>query len=242
MPERDAPPVALTVVSYNIRGGRDMDGLPALDRQVQVLRSMDADLMAIQEVDRHWSRSGNLDQAAVLAENLGLHCCFAPNLLGPWKPGERPFEYGLAILSRAPFSEAAGVALPGRPGEEPRGFAQVLVEINGSPLLFVNTHFGLDPLERMRQTVFLRDWLAGRNQPVILAGDFNMIRGSEEYRLLTESLRDLTAGEGLGTFPSDRPLSQIDFVFASPGISKVGVRVLNTLDSDHLPLAAQVRL
>lgn len=46
--------VPLRVATYNIHAGSGMDNVFDLDRQVAELRSLDADVIGLQEVDVHW--------------------------------------------------------------------------------------------------------------------------------------------------------------------------------------------
>lgn len=45
----------LRVATYNIHAGAGVDGVFDLDRQTAELRSLDADVIGLQEVDRHWA-------------------------------------------------------------------------------------------------------------------------------------------------------------------------------------------
>ena len=50
------------IVTYNIQFGRGRDEKINLDRIVNSVQG--ADIVALQEVDRYWSRSGNIDQVS----------------------------------------------------------------------------------------------------------------------------------------------------------------------------------
>lgn len=71
-PEPDR--AVLRVMSYNIAAGHGN-----LDRIIEVIRGSGADVVALQEVDVHWSeRSGFADQAALLGDALGMEVFYAP--------------------------------------------------------------------------------------------------------------------------------------------------------------------
>lgn len=55
----------MKVVSYNIQYGRGQDGIIDLVRSCNAIRG--ADIICLQEVDQHWQRSGDLDQAAEIS-------------------------------------------------------------------------------------------------------------------------------------------------------------------------------
>src|SRR5687767_2104731 len=84
-----APPAPrkATVVSYNIEALSR--GAPAV---IATLNALNADVIALQEVDRKTKRSGGVDQPALLGRALGMHVVFAATM--PFDDG----EYGLALL------------------------------------------------------------------------------------------------------------------------------------------------
>ena len=55
-------------VTYNIQYGLGRDGRYDLDRTARVVEG--ADVIALQEVERFWQRSGNVDEVAGLVERL----------------------------------------------------------------------------------------------------------------------------------------------------------------------------
>jgi endonuclease/exonuclease/phosphatase family metal-dependent hydrolase len=80
----------LHVVTYNIQHGANHHGQLDLDTIAENLRSSGADVITLQEVDRHWSeRSMWMDEAAWLGERLGMQVRFAPIYsLDPLREGE----------------------------------------------------------------------------------------------------------------------------------------------------------
>ena len=106
----------LTLVSYNIHSGIGTDGRFDLNRVGEVLREVDADIIALQEVGDFRGRDAREDQPEHLADLLGLHMAFGPNVV---RNGRR---YGNAILSRLPILKSKNYDLsvgrpraPGRP-------------------------------------------------------------------------------------------------------------------------------
>nr|MCS5617336.1 endonuclease/exonuclease/phosphatase family protein [Pirellulales bacterium] len=102
--EADRP--TLRVVSFNIRHGVGMDGRLDLDRTAAVLRRLESDLVAIQEVDENCRRSGGVDQAAALGKALGMEHRFGEFM------DHDGGRYGLAVLSRLPIKATRRHALP----------------------------------------------------------------------------------------------------------------------------------
>ena len=64
-------------VTYNIQCGQGRDGRYDLDRTAKAVEG--ADVIALQEVERFWKRSGNVDEVAGLTERLpDFHWVYAP--------------------------------------------------------------------------------------------------------------------------------------------------------------------
>jgi endonuclease/exonuclease/phosphatase family metal-dependent hydrolase len=87
-------PAQLRVMSWNMHSGRTL----GLDAVATEIGARDADIVLLQEVDAYTIRSGRVEQAKILAEQLGYEYVFASAL--PWDGG----EYGMAILSRLRFA------------------------------------------------------------------------------------------------------------------------------------------
>lgn len=98
-------------------------GASDLEALARSLERMDADVIALQEVDRHLRRSGGVDQSGWLARRLSMEHVFAPALLGDpdgtWTaaPARDPGgpSYGVALLSRHPILASYRLRLPGGP-------------------------------------------------------------------------------------------------------------------------------
>ena len=95
----------MRLLSYNIQYGYGRDGAYRLDRVAKVVQS--ADIAALQEVDRHWQRTGFDDQPALLAEMLpDHHMVYAPafdmDAATPANKSRRR-QFGPMILSRWPI-------------------------------------------------------------------------------------------------------------------------------------------
>jgi endonuclease/exonuclease/phosphatase family metal-dependent hydrolase len=99
-PAADAP--LLRVVTYNILAGER-----GLENLTETLKSADADLIGLQEVDVGTKRSGGKDEAAALATALKMHHAFVPHF--HYQGG----QFGLALLSRHPIVRAERVRVKG---------------------------------------------------------------------------------------------------------------------------------
>ena len=100
----------LRLVVWNIRHGRGTDDEVDLQRIAEVIRALDADVIALQEVDDRTERTGGVDQVAVLADALryeGFH--------GPHRPYQGGF-YGNALLTRLPVLSQQTHEIPSASG------------------------------------------------------------------------------------------------------------------------------
>jgi endonuclease/exonuclease/phosphatase family metal-dependent hydrolase len=217
----------LTVAAYNIRHGRGMDQRVDLIRTASVLQPFGASLIALQEVDSVCVRSGSSNQAAVLAESLGMYHAFGAFM--PYDGG----KYGMAVLSAFPILETYRHILP--EGAEPRCALEVVVEYAPKRRLsFVSIHNDWTEEQlRLPQVKELIRALSARRHPVILAGDFNTTREGASLALLRKA-GFVNDEKWRPTFPSLQPEKEIDFImvrgFSAPARVEV---VKDILASDH---------
>jgi endonuclease/exonuclease/phosphatase family metal-dependent hydrolase len=243
LPARLTPPgaeLSLRVVSYNIRHGRGTDERVSLERTAAVLRSMQADVVALQEVDDGVERSGRIDQAARLGAALGMHHSFASFF--DYQGG----RYGMAILSRRPIRRSEAVRLSD--GNEPRVALAVEVEqSDGTVLTIVNVHFDWVHADSFRYTQAqeVARYLDALTGPYVLVGDFNDRPDSRTIELFRQRAREaVKPADSRYTFPATEPEREIDFIFVAPATAWVidSVAVVNEpLASDHRPVLAGMR-
>jgi endonuclease/exonuclease/phosphatase family metal-dependent hydrolase len=230
----------LTLVTWNIHSGIGVDGRFDLARIASVLEEVDADLIALQEVGDYRRLTPREDHAEHLAELLGRHLAYGPNICR----GDR--RYGNAVLSRFPISHHQNDDLSwGR--REPRGALRCDVALpEAAPLHLVCVHFGLGPRERLVQegrlleTALLRD--AQREAPLLVCGDWNYLRRGPASGLEAAGLRDVAVqlGCALPTCPSPMPVFRFDRVLTDGRLKPMSMAVhrsrLAARASDHLPL------
>ncbi|MDB5986724.1 MAG: hypothetical protein JWR16_1777 [Nevskia sp.] len=197
--------------------------------------AQDYDLVALQEADAGSLRTAQLNQVRYLAAHAGLrHWHAAVNRdLGPFA------QHCLGCLSRFPLQQLRYHTLPGRlPG---RGALEAqIVKAGYEPLRVFVVHLALSRGARFRQLDFLGALIEDAGDAVIV-GDFNCAPAELETHpaLLRVGLRALKLG---ATFPSWRPQRAIDHLLVTQGIDIVASRVLDLRLSDHLPIAAEIRL
>jgi endonuclease/exonuclease/phosphatase family metal-dependent hydrolase len=239
------------IVTYNVHRCVGIDRRLDVGRIVDVLAGLEADIVALQELDVGRRRTGHVDQAHAIARGLNMACHFNAALMVEEE------RYGDAILTCLPERLVKTGPLPGYrpiPQLEPRGALWVEVEIEGRALQIINTHLGLVPREQQIQAACLagQAWLQSPacQGPIILAGDFNATATSGVYRTLTQRLAPARRLAGrktpTATFPSPLPVLRIDHLFVSPQVRVLEVfapfSALTRAASDHLPLVMDFEL
>ncbi len=229
----------MKVASYNIHKCRGSDGMTRPDRIVGVIRELQADVVALQEVDRRFGSRGGLLDPAALRRETGMH------LLVQSDVSHRHGWHGNALLVRSdPISYSRSrLKLP---GGEPRGAVVAELDFGEGKFRVIAAHLGLLRLSRVDQVeAILHAFHNLPEMPTILLGDFN-----EWRRRGRSALRRLEPTFGLApsvlSFPSPRPIFALDRILGWPKglITDVAVHdsPLARRSSDHLPLTAKVHL
>lgn len=164
-------PDSLTVVSYNIQYGKDID--LALDDLRADPRLRDADIILLQEMD-----PAGVD---TMAQVLGLHYVYYPASVHP----HHDRYFGNAVLSRWPIVGQQVLVLPhGNPVNGHRRIAVAAdLDVAGRPLRAVSVHLStmiLTPRKRLDQVSAVLDSLTAVDGAMIIGGDFNSETGYDE--------------------------------------------------------------
>lgn len=231
----DSSPWPMTVATYNIHGAVGADGRFAPERIAAVLREIEADVIALQEVPLGGPDSAGIDVLGLLREVTGFHA-----VEGPTEDNARR-RYGNAVLSRYPITCARSIDLSFG-SREARGALDADIDCHGHALRVVATHLGLLPAERRDQIRRLLQAFDTDRMPVLLMGDVN------EWFVWGRSLRWLVshfkAAPAPRTFPSRWPLFALDRIWIRPRQRLLHVHVHNSalarIASDHLPLVAHI--
>src|SRR5687768_760883 len=155
----------LTVATYNIHACIGTDRRFKPDRIVSVLQEMNADVVALQEVEHHEVEGHDL--LDYLAVKTGLTAIAGPTLTRETR------HYGNAILTKLPILTVNRVDLT-LPGCEPRGALDVTLAGNERRVQVVATHLGLRPGERRQQVrELLKLFEIGLTDTYVLMGDVN---------------------------------------------------------------------
>jgi endonuclease/exonuclease/phosphatase family metal-dependent hydrolase len=241
----------MKILTWNVHHCVGMDRKHDPARVAALIRDLDPDIVALQELEANHRRSDRLDQPGYLAAELGMDVDYHP----PRIRGDAGF--GNAVFTRHRLRHRRSGLLPGLRliRLQRRGALWSEVEVGGRRLQVINTHFGLVGRERLLQARELcgPKWLEHpdcRHHPSIVCGDFNATPRSRPYRLLAGALRDAgrLAGERkpAPTWPSVLPLVRYDHLFVGHGIAVKQVQVVTTararLASDHLPVLMEFEL
>jgi endonuclease/exonuclease/phosphatase family metal-dependent hydrolase len=239
------------ILTYNVHRWLGTDRQVSPGRIAEVIASCEPDIVALQEVRVGRVKPGGADQAAVVAQALGMELHFQPTI--------RMFgeQFGIAVLTRHPSRLVQSGRLPtgsNGPTLEKRCALWAEVTVGGRTLQIVNAHLSLRSRERFVQAQALlgEDWLGHPRcaDPAILLGDFNAPPHSRSYRLFASHMRDAQlsnpGGEPQPTFHTRAPILRLDHIFATPSVEVVAAAPIRTalarIASDHFPLLAEVRV
>lgn len=231
------------VATYNIHRCRGLDGRTRPARIASVLASVDADLIALQEVvGASPLREG---QAAELGAALGMGWVMAPTR------HLRNALFGNVVLSRFPIRHHQQYDLTWKTCES-RLVQRVSVAITDDHTLhFYNVHLGTALLERRNQAVRLASIVHDRRVagPKIVLGDFNEWARGLATDVLARRLQSIDIRQHIRrrwTYPGFFPILHLDHIYYEGRVEVMKVALPRTrlalVASDHLPLVADLRI
>lgn len=228
----------LTFASYNIHKAVGIDRRRDPDRIVSILREIDADVIALQEVDRRFGTR----ESVIPRQTLDDHTPWRP--LAPAMMPASIGWHGNVLLVRREI-EVRRIEPVVLPTLEPRGAVAAELEVEGRALRVVGMHLDLSGLRRRHQVRAVCDHAeCGEAMPTVMMGDLNewAPRGGA-LTAFARSLRVLAPGR---SFPSRRPVAQLDRIVVSEDwdVEALGVHrsALAAVGSDHLPVWARLQL
>jgi len=234
----------LRVVTYNIHRCRGLDGRTRPQRIAAVLASIDADIIALQEVIG--ASPLKPGQAAEIGAALGMGWVMAPTR------HLRTALFGNVVLSHFPVRHHQQYDLSWKTCE-PRLAQRVDLQIGDSDILhFYNVHLGTALLERRAQATKLAGLVQDRRVvgPKIVLGDFNEWARALAKDVLAERLHSIDLTKHLRrrrTYPGFFPVVHLDHIYyegARVEVDRVWLPKdrLALMASDHLPLVADLRI
>lgn len=234
MPAELALTPPLVVATWNVHGCVGQDGRFDPERTATVIRRLDADLLALQEVDSRHRLSRGLDTFSFLTQVTERFAFKAVAIDGD------SGHYGQMLLSRWPmlWARSHDISVPGR---EPRRVIDAEAEMPGGRLRMLATHLGLSPAERRSQVTQIKGILASSPQgATVLLGDFNEPRRrGPAHRALA---LDLNPARPWATFPARLPMLALDRIWCRAPLVVARSWALRGVGhaSDHLPLVAEL--
>lgn len=267
-------PATLRVATMNCLHGMDVRAGPpppvdaaSMERLAGCLEMLDADIIALQEVDRRLARSSGIDQVEWLAGRLSMTGHFTPALLGNpdsrWVPlrGDDPGggAYGVALLSRHPISRLRRLRLPGGLGRRAGGGVKSRISVGSAGhrpgwdyeprvalradiatphgCLAVTTTHLSYLPWRSLHQLVRAAQLAEDEDAAILIGDLNL-----PAWVVRHALHGWAHGGGGPTYPASDPRVQLDHILTNGRIRVLDARAVGPMTSDHRPIVATVRM
>ena len=234
--------VDVRIATYNIHRCRGMDRRVVPSRIVEVLRDIDADVIALQEVIG--AGPAGAGQAEEIGAGLGMG--WVMNCVRTL----RQHQYGNVILSRYPIVDHSQYDLSWRTCE-PRHCQRADLQLEGRVLHVYNVHLGTAVLERRYQAGRLASFVHDRRVtgPKVLLGDFNEWMKGLATKTLSALFESVDISHHLKrrrTYPGIFPVVHLDHIYYEGAVEVASVEMPRTrkalMASDHLPLVADFRI
>ena len=232
----------LRIATYNIHRCRGMDRRTIPSRVAEVIRAMNADVVALQEVIG--AGPGGPGQAEEIGAALGMGWVMhSVRML-------RGHSFGNVVLSRFPVVHHGHYDLSWRTCEE-RACQRVDLDLDGALLHVYNVHLGTAVLERRYQAARLAAFVHDhrvRGTKVIL-GDFNEWMKGLATKTLSSLFESIDIAQHLKrrrTYPGLFPVLHLDHIYYEGQITVRSLELVRTrqalIASDHLPLVADLTI
>jgi len=202
------------------------------EKIVQYIKSAHPDIVGLLETDFGSYRVEYRNQAERIAGELNHTAVFQ---------GKYDSE---SLMSRVPLLNKQGNAvLSGWPLKRTQfhflkdGVKRLLIQTDFEDFTLFLAHLSLKYQHRRSQLEELYSRVVNCTQPVIVAGDFNAMRGSRELAHFRDATGLISANtEGAASWPSRMPVLELDYIFHSPCIQTWRFHIPRILLSDHKPL------
>lgn len=229
-------PTHLRAMAYNVRNCKGTDGVLDYQRVANVIKSMDVDVVALQELDSCTTRSSMLYSLGELAEKTGMYPTFCASRDA--RDGTDG-KIGNGILSKEKPLSVRRVPLPC--SDKPRSILIVEME----DYYYCSTHLSLIAEYRTASALIIVDELSKLDKPVLAGGDFNAKPTEESMQYIGQYCHILKKMMAPYTYPSENPTKEIDYIilYKAEGLEyEVNSHfVLNEpVASDHCPIVADI--
>lgn len=234
-----------------------------LDAIVETLKIINADVVALQEVDFDSKRSHNINQLEYVAKKAGYP--FAAYAI-TWNQHYIPWPYwppakhfgqvvsGQAIISRLPIIDHNTFNFE-KPKENPfwynlfylnRISQNVTLQLDSksqNQISLIQVHLeAFKKSTRQKQLAILEKWQMNFKNLCCIIGDFNTTPNNLQNFQSEISFKN-THSDGFSTFPSWNPTEKIDHILVNnkTRVLEVG-EYMNITASDHLPIWADIEV
>jgi endonuclease/exonuclease/phosphatase family metal-dependent hydrolase len=217
--EPDEGKTSLIIMTFNIRLGVNLTGEKNYDGQLELIRSVDPDIIGLQESDTARIGSGNSDVVRYFADKLNMYSYRGAKTVTN--------TYGTAILSKYPILNPEAFFTYST--HQQISSAQAQIRFNSTLIFNV---FSNHPAARSQEgKMYQIQQILSRTtglENVLLLGDFNFRPYTEQYNLTVASLEDSWV-QKWGTVAENR----IDHIFVSSEITVLDAVYIERGQSDH---------
>ena len=203
----------MRLVCYNIHKGMDEFRRVTLLQLIKYLKSLDADVICLQEVLYY-----QFNMMKLILKMDGVFAIHVHN---------KKMKFGICILSKEKIIKSNHILLTSK--KEQRG----ILSIDRENEVIINTHLGLDSEERKTQISEILNFAKNKDKNIIICGDFN------EENINLSSYKDVAKylfEDREATFNKWR----IDYIFCSKVTKVKSYQVDQVFYSDHFPIMIEM--
>ena len=203
----------MRLVCYNIHKGMDEFRRVTLLQLIKYLKSLDADVICLQEVLYY-----QFNMMKLILKMNGVFAIHVHN---------KKMKVGICILSKEKIIKSNHILLTSK--KEQRG----ILSIDRENEVIINTHLGLDSEERKTQISEILNFAKNKDKNIIICGDFN------EENINLSSYKDVAKylfEDRKATFNKWR----IDYIFCSKVTKVKSYQVDKVFYSDHFPIMIEM--
>ena len=203
----------MRLVCYNIHKGMDEFRRVTLLQLIKYLKSLDADVICLQEVLYY-----QFNMMKLILKMNGVFAIHVHN---------KKMKFGICILSKEKIIKSNHILLTSK--KEQRG----MLSIDRENEVIINTHLGLDSEERKTQISEILNFAKNKGKNIIICGDFN------EENINLSSYKDVAKY----LFEDRKPTFnkwRIDYIFCSKVTKVKSYQVDQVFYSDHFPIMIEM--
>jgi len=226
--------LTVKILSYNVKNCQGMDGVVDYQRVADVIKRIDPEIVALQELDSATQRSKGVVVLNELARLTGMSHTYGASI--DYQGG----KYGIGILTKEKPVNWKRIPLPG--SEEQRSL--LIVELE--KFVMGCTHFSLTQEDRLSSAYIVSNAFKIYSKPVFLAGDLNAIPESSVIKSI-ENYWNILTNPSTPTSPSNNPAKCIDYILGLKASGNTYTTKQTQVEqepvaSDHLPVWAMIEV